>query len=127
MRSALQKASAFFKIALYKPEIIRYNRGAFSHRGIAQLVEQRSPKPRAEGSSPSAPAKKTPDFARNQAFFILFGELTWTAVSVIPPRGASNRPMRVLRFGCFRLVQHQKSIRGATRQTGTGIYYNPLE
>ena len=29
-------------------------------RGIAQLVEQRSPKPRAEGSSPSAPAKPTP-------------------------------------------------------------------
>ncbi len=27
------------------------------YRGIAQLVEQRSPKPRAEGSSPSAPAK----------------------------------------------------------------------
>ena len=25
-------------------------------RGIAQLVEQRSPKPRAEGSNPSAPA-----------------------------------------------------------------------
>ena len=25
-------------------------------RGIAQLVEQRSPKPRAEGSKPSAPA-----------------------------------------------------------------------
>ncbi len=33
----------------------------FEYRGIAQLVEQRSPKPRAEGSSPSAPAiKKTP-------------------------------------------------------------------
>ena len=29
----------------------------FLFRGIAQLVEQRSPKPRAEGSSPSAPAK----------------------------------------------------------------------
>ena len=28
------------------------------YRGIAQLVEQRSPKPRAEGSSPSAPAKE---------------------------------------------------------------------
>ena len=28
------------------------------YRGIAQLVEQRSPKPRAEGSSPSAPAKQ---------------------------------------------------------------------
>ena len=27
-------------------------------RGIAQLVEQRSPKPRAEGSIPSAPAIK---------------------------------------------------------------------
>lgn len=30
------------------------------YRGIAQLVEQRSPKPRAEGSSPSAPAKHRP-------------------------------------------------------------------
>ena len=29
------------------------------YRGIAQLVEQRSPKPRAEGSSPSAPASKS--------------------------------------------------------------------
>ena len=29
----------------------------FLSRGIAQLVEQRSPKPRAEGSNPSAPAK----------------------------------------------------------------------
>ena len=28
----------------------------FLSRGIAQLVEQRSPKPRAEGSNPSAPA-----------------------------------------------------------------------
>ena len=28
------------------------------YRGIAQLVEQRSPKPRAEGSNPSAPAIK---------------------------------------------------------------------
>ena len=30
------------------------------YRGIAQLVEQRSPKPRAEGSSPSAPAMQKP-------------------------------------------------------------------
>ena len=28
-------------------------------RGIAQLVEQRSPKPRAEGSNPSTPARKS--------------------------------------------------------------------
>ena len=31
---------------------------ANKYRGIAQLVEQRSPKPRAEGSIPSAPAKQ---------------------------------------------------------------------
>ena len=42
------------------------------YRGIAQLVEQRSPKPRAEGSSPSAPAS---DFwlrkAISEAFLLL--------------------------------------------------------
>ena len=32
--------------------------GESPYRGIAQLVEQRSPKPRAEGSNPSAPAIK---------------------------------------------------------------------
>lgn len=32
-------------------------------RGIAQLVEQRSPKPRAEGSNPSAPATKITAYA----------------------------------------------------------------
>ena len=30
------------------------------YRGIAQLVEQWSPKPRAVGSNPTAPAKKSP-------------------------------------------------------------------
>ena len=35
-------------------------------RGIAQLVEQRSPKPRAEGSSPSAPA--TPKALKQRGF-----------------------------------------------------------
>ena len=38
----------------YKISVADYNR---IFRGIAQLVEQRSPKPRAEGSSPSAPAR----------------------------------------------------------------------
>lgn len=35
-----------------------FNRGlrSLSNRGVAQLVEQRSPKPQVEGSSPSAPA-----------------------------------------------------------------------
>ena len=39
------------------------------YRGIAQLVEQRSPKPRAEGSSPSAPAiGKSPKPQQLQGF-----------------------------------------------------------
>ena len=46
------------------------------YRGIAQLVEQRSPKPRAEGSSPSAPAKeKSPKTLINKGltgFFTFF-------------------------------------------------------
>ena len=38
------------------------------------MVEQRSPKPRAEGSSPSAPAKENATTARVVAFFV-FGDL----------------------------------------------------
>ena len=39
--------------------ILRYNINVANliHRGIAQLVEQWSPKPRAVGSSPTAPVK----------------------------------------------------------------------
>ena len=43
------------KGAAHQRDTSSYN---FIFRGIAQLVEQRSPKPRAEGSSPSAPATK---------------------------------------------------------------------
>ena len=35
----------------------KFSDSSLQCRGIAQLVEQWSPKPRAEGSSPSAPAK----------------------------------------------------------------------
>ena len=44
---------------------------AATYRGIAQLVEQRSPKPRAEGSSPSAPAKqeRPPPVRRSFLFY----------------------------------------------------------
>ena len=42
-------------------------------RGIAQLVEQRSPKPRAEGSSPSAPAK-TKRHLRVSFYFVVKAE-----------------------------------------------------
>ena len=42
-------------------------------RGIAQLVEQRSPKPRAEGSSPSAPAtSESLENGLNKPFLRLF-------------------------------------------------------
>ena len=47
---------------------MRYNSKAFAHRGIAQLVEQRSPKPRAEGSNPSAPAKAPADLGGSFLF-----------------------------------------------------------
>ena len=45
------------------------------YRGIAQLVEQWSPKPRAEGSSPSAPAKYA-DVAQVVAHLIGSEEVT---------------------------------------------------
>ena len=38
--------------------IKRVGRIPAQYRGIAQLVEQRSPKPRAEGSNPSTPANR---------------------------------------------------------------------
>ena len=38
--------------------VVRLTGNRMRNRGIAQLVEQRSPKPRAEGSNPSAPAIK---------------------------------------------------------------------
>src|SRR5699024_5519138 len=52
----------FCRYPLDKRNKIRYSNIAFSarkqtDRSIAQLVEQRSPKPRAEGSNPSSPAK----------------------------------------------------------------------
>ena len=49
-------------------------------RGIAQLVEQRSPKPRVEGSSPSTPARKNPlacaDIAQQVEHFLGKEEVT---------------------------------------------------
>ena len=45
-------------------------------RGIAQLVEQRSPKPRVEGSSPSAPAMFNADIAQSVEHFLGKEEVT---------------------------------------------------
>ena len=53
-------------ILCYNKPCVGYKR---IYRGIAQLVEQRSPKPRAEGSSPSAPVdKKSSKTACNSGF-----------------------------------------------------------
>ena len=40
------------------------------HRGVAQLVEYRSPKPWVAGSSPPAPAKKKDDCESNRLFSV---------------------------------------------------------
>ena len=40
------------------------------HRGIAQLVEYRSPKPWVAGSNPPAPAKKKADCESNLLFSV---------------------------------------------------------
>ena len=44
--------------------------GAIFFRGIAPMVEQRSPKPRVLGSSPSAPATSQALFAKLAIFFM---------------------------------------------------------
>ena len=64
-----------------------------SYRGIAQLVEQRSPKPRAEGSSPSAPAKAR---SLNELFLELAGvvELADTQDLGSCPNGCGFDPRR---------------------------------
>ena len=52
----LKDFSQFFEKPLKKPTV--YGIITPLHRGIAQLVEYWSPKPRVVGSNPSAPAKK---------------------------------------------------------------------
>ena len=75
-----------------------------TNRGIAQLVEQRSPKPRAEGSSPSAPARTTkPVFRKNieiQAF-------------LLPIEGSLKRNFEVA-YDCFTVKIHTKSHKNHT-------------
>ena len=51
------------------------------YRGIAQLVEQWSPKPRAEGSSPSAPAKYA-DVAQVVAHILCKDEVTSSSLVI---------------------------------------------
>ena len=67
---------------------MRYNGKAFAQRGIAQLVEQRSPKPRAEGSNPSAPAKAPADLGGS--FFVSLKDSNPPAArAAVMPQGAA--------------------------------------
>ena len=50
------------------------------YRGIAQLVEQRSPKPRAEGSSPSTPAKV---IIGTRFRYVVFADIAQLAVHIL--------------------------------------------
>ena len=54
------------------------------HRGIAQLVEQWSPKPRAVGSNPTAPAKKTDIALAVSVFFCAVDKGDLNPVSETP-------------------------------------------
>ena len=66
-------------------------------RGIAQLVEQRSPKPRAEGSSPSAPAK-TKRHLRVSFYFVVKAEGLEPRNSKVQALLTVNSPVDCLRI-----------------------------
>ena len=67
------------------------------YRGIAQLVEQRSPKPRAEGSSPSAPAK-IKRHLRVSFYFVVKAEGLEPRNSKVQALLAVNSPVDCLRI-----------------------------
>ncbi len=54
-------------------------------RGIAQLVEHRSPKPRVEGSSPSAPASFKTIKTRPQTTYAMSVPFALSAASSVRP------------------------------------------
>lgn len=59
------------------------------HRGIAQLVEQWSPKPRAEGSNPSAPARYA-DVAQVVAHILGKDEVTSSSLVISSKKMSMN-------------------------------------
>ena len=65
-------------------------------RGIAQLVEQRSPKPRAEGSIPSAPAREKQRYAVSYTKDGAVVQLVRTPACHAGGRGFKSLPSRHL-------------------------------
>ena len=68
----------------------------FLSRGIAQLVEQRSPKPRAEGSIPSAPAREKQHYAVSDTKDGAVVQLVRTPACHAGGRGFKSLPRRHL-------------------------------
>ena len=62
------------------------------NRGIAQLVEQRSPKPRAVSSNLTAPAKNTPIASCDGSIFVSFFTYINIIITII---NAANNPITV--------------------------------
>ena len=85
---------------VHQNENIEYIFNVFVYRGIAQLVESRSPKPLVVGSSPTAPAKEKSAFGRMRIFsFVSAGHnIVCVAhatsferqLNIIPPQADTN-------------------------------------
>ena len=69
----------YFFSPLDKSMQIWYNNQVVRHRGIAQLVEQRTPNPCAEGSIPSAPA----NLYRSKLWSIYFAACSFSTFSLV--------------------------------------------
>ena len=99
---AFEKAASFFKKGVAFSEKACYNNQRY--RGIAQLVEQRSPKPRVQSSSLCAPAKKSK--SKGLDFFICAAGTTsfaWhtqhhlsVSSTSLPPRAAQMNEVEAL-------------------------------
>ncbi len=107
---------------LDKPRKTWYSISCCEYRGIAQLGEQRSPKPRAGSSSLSTPAKKHRCRVRRWCFFVRRGKSNdrraeRERVSVRPPPGGGCREQREAQCSacgepCKRRRQKPLSTRG---------------
>ena len=87
--------------------------GYLIFRGIAQVVEQRSPKPRAEGSNPSAPATgKALKPLGFRAFSLFFSKAAYGLFCRIGGRKSRvDFPFGGIRLKRFRLLHHQYTIK----------------
>ena len=106
-----------------------------SHRGIAQLVEQRSPKPRAEGSSPSAPAmmawqnrwhaQKSPKYRafllpKSRKFYFDFHRWHWAVLAMCKDLNSQKSKLNPLQRSKYRQTSIF-SAKNSTQSFGLGF------